>query len=174
MPDFAHLRHGPENTEPPSRRTDVAGPRSRSYWTTPGVIPRWQLFVVYLVIAVVGVVGFVRIGNQADRAEELAKENRALTLQVRHLAVTTRNDRAASIAAGCERNSASVDALIVGSNADQLSGRMSPADARRRRDVTLGLLAALRPVDCPRDPRLPEVLPRKPGPTPTPIPTPQP
>jgi hypothetical protein len=56
--------------------------RGRAYWTAVGVIPRWQLLAVYLLISVVFVVGLNRYGSVASRADAAAHSAKILASRV--------------------------------------------------------------------------------------------
>lgn len=42
----------------------------RAYWTAKGVIPRWQLVAVYLLITGIGIAGFYSINQALDRIQQ--------------------------------------------------------------------------------------------------------
>jgi hypothetical protein len=56
--------------------------RGRAYWMAVGVIPRWQLLAVYLLISVVFVVGLNRYGSVASRADDAAHGAKVLASRV--------------------------------------------------------------------------------------------
>jgi hypothetical protein len=63
------------------------------YWKATGVIPRWQLFGVYLLIIVAGAVGFARTSTIANNADNSANQTAALAK--RTAGIVTENKRLA-------------------------------------------------------------------------------
>jgi hypothetical protein len=61
----------------------------RSYWRQTGVIPRWEMLAVYLLIVVAGAAGIAQTQRIAHRADSLAKE--------------IRDQRVAGIVTACEQ-----------------------------------------------------------------------
>lgn len=99
---------------------------SRAYWTEVGVIPRWQLVAVYLLIAGGGVAGFHQSSGARDEIQ-----------QSRHEAVvrTCREQNARH-----NRTIKKLDSLIA-REGNAARGRR----ARQRRDSTVALIDALVP-----------------------------
>lgn len=157
---------------PRRRESDNGGVFSRSYWTSRGVVPRWQLLLVYLLIAAVGIVGFVSVGNQADKATKTAEETRKLAL----VSATLSRDTArlareiqSSRTTLCEDQNKRHDRTIERLNKiiDQAKRRQPDraAEIERARAQNILLIEALAPEqDCAA------VV--SPTPTPTPTPTP--
>lgn len=54
------------------------------YWTQVGVIPRWQLVMVYVVIVAAGATGLLKTSNAAHRADHAAREAKAATRAIQH------------------------------------------------------------------------------------------
>lgn len=81
-----------------------------------------------------------KLADQSDRAEELAKENRAL-------AVVIQKERRTECENTNLRHDGAVAALIKGSDEDQANAPNEAArkEIRRRRNVTIALLDALAP-----------------------------
>jgi hypothetical protein len=175
MEDEDWVRYRDPEREAPYRRTDVGSPLTRSYWTARGVVPRWQLLVVYLVVVAITVVGFIRIGHQASNAEDtarqtaqltratnkLARENAALTLAIQH-------QRTETIRSSCEDQNRRHDATIA--KLDVVLRRAVPDPTTRLRIRTQNalLIDALAPhQDC-------ATITQKAAPAPTPTPTPSP
>lgn len=94
------------------RKGDGLRPTRREYWTARGVVPRWQFLLVYLVVVVVGIIGFERIGNQSDTAADLARETHSLAQQTAQLARTIQLQRLDGIRRGCEDQNRRHDGTI--------------------------------------------------------------
>lgn len=56
--------------------------RFRAWWTARGVIPRWQLLLVYALIVTAGAIGMSKTSDAASKAKDAADETH-------HLAATT-------------------------------------------------------------------------------------
>lgn len=78
------------------------------WWTATGVIPRWQLLLVYMFVTAAGAVGMTSTRDVADRADRAA-------IRADELARNVRADRIGAIRISCEqqnlRNMAMVDLL---------------------------------------------------------------
>lgn len=57
--------------------------RFHAYWTAKGVIPRWQLLFVYVVIVAAGIFGFASIQRSLDRGKRALQEECALQFRAR-------------------------------------------------------------------------------------------
>ena len=55
----------------------------RAYWTAKGVIPRWQLLLVYVTIVGAGVFGFASIQRSLDRGKQALREECSLQIRAR-------------------------------------------------------------------------------------------
>lgn len=59
-------------------------PGWRRYWLARGVIPRWQLLLVYVVIVSAGALGFADAQNQRDQTARVATRTNAALCVFRH------------------------------------------------------------------------------------------
>lgn len=61
-----------------------------NYWTATGVIPRWQLLAVYVLVVAAGFVGFLSIRSAVNHANTVARENHRLALRASSQAAQTK------------------------------------------------------------------------------------
>ena len=103
---------------------------SREYWTEVGVIPRWQLLAVYLIIVCGGLWGFYQNGEARDDIQESRRE---------------------AIIISCEQQNERHDQTVR--QLDRNIADIPPGPRKRRarvsRDHTVALIDALVPTtDC--------------------------
>lgn len=55
----------------------------RGFWTQRGVIPRWQLVLVYLLIVAAGAAGFSKTSAQQDDIQDLSQRTNAALCALR-------------------------------------------------------------------------------------------
>jgi hypothetical protein len=115
---------------------------SRAYWTEVGVISRWQLMAVYLLIIGVMLAGFV---DSAKRREDLKEQSRdtavRLEAQTRMAAADIKRSRRAAVVATCREQNARRDAALAVLYR-QIRDNAARANAQ-------GLIVALAPAqDC--------------------------
>lgn len=118
----------------PKRRKDDG-----SYWRATGVIPRWQLLAVYVLIVAAGAAGFWQTSSVANRADDFARD--------------VQSQRVVAIRANCQEQNQRHDDTIR--TLDHLIARIPPGAGRDRalanRRGTVLLIDALAPKrDCGR------------------------
>jgi hypothetical protein len=110
-----------------------------AWWTATGVIPRWQLLLVYVLVIVAGMVGMASTRSVADRANGAALDAKHAVAQVQ-----------ASRIELCEQANERHDAVIA--ELERQIARLSPkrrAEANARKAGTIALLEAIAPRrDC--------------------------
>jgi hypothetical protein len=85
MTDRAYMKHEGEEGR---GKTGPRGPRgpsaneNLSYWRQKGVIPRWQMLLVYVLVIGAGAVGIARTETVASDAQELAEANKLRIMEV--------------------------------------------------------------------------------------------
>lgn len=62
----------------------------KRYWTETGVIPRWQLFAVYVLIFAAGFIGFLTLRGAVDKSNKATRANHVLAVQAARQAATTK------------------------------------------------------------------------------------
>lgn len=128
----AQGRQGPAGERGPAANEGI------SYWKQTGVIPRWQLIAVYVLIVAAGTIGIWRTQTVAHRADDLSRDIQA--------------QRVVNIRQSCDEQNARHDDTIAA--LDRLIGQL-PKDSTRRflaeknRPGTVLLINALAPKrDC--------------------------
>lgn len=125
------------------------------YWTAVGVIPRWQLFTVYSLIAIIGIIGFDRTGTIANRADTNANQVRRLAKENRRLSLAIQAQRAASIYDNCNdqndrhKTAVRVTLRLLGHPVVQPNPPLTHAQMNAQRRVIIKWVSALVPKrDC--------------------------
>ena len=127
----------------PLHRT-LAARRFWAWWTARGVIPRWQLLLVYALVVGVSMVGLASTRSIAD-------ENRVLALRVDGLARAIQDQRKESIRTNCrtqnKRHKAAISATLrlLARPAVPPSRTLTPAQQRAQRTVIVGWVGVLVP-----------------------------
>jgi hypothetical protein len=105
--------------------------RFRAWWTARGVIPRWQLLLVYVLVVTAGAVGQSKTTDAASKATEAAFDAKSAIRQVQAQGAQRRLVSAESQLSTCLQVE-SVKAQILGTIDDSVRGRHLTLEQQRQ------------------------------------------